>query len=258
MQILIGTHYTIISLDESKMNTHNLFSFIKSQFPLHQINQNSILLNYSKENHFKHLFLIKWIYSIHKKVNRWDSANLREVLIDRVEKPIKIMTKKDIESKNTIYLDVLEKSRLRVRLEHKNYRLFWELHSRFQKSIRNVSYQNDFFEISIDNQETKRNIKNIVEAQRIGEIDVSIRYNPSELDPFLHYEARDDSLSNALKILSADPNEPIDSIKKRYKKLLVRYHPDNVYQEGMEKINEYTEIFKNLQVSFDIVRMHRY
>lgn len=259
MQILIGTEYTTIAIDESKINTYNLFTFIKSQFPSHTINQNKIFLTYSAEEHFKHLFLLKWIYAIHKKVNKMEIENLRDVLINRIEKPIQIITKREINPKNTIILEVFGIDSIRFTFTQKNYQLFFELQYLFKKSIRKISYQNNFFEIDVVQNTTRDKINKLLETKGYKDIDLMFQYNESDLYLLLNEEKEVNHLLNkALSDLGSELYEDINTIKKRYKKLLVKYHPDNVYQEGTEKINEYTEIFKNLQVSFEIIQSQHF
>lgn len=254
MQILIGTHYTIISIDQSRMNTGHLFTFIKSQFATHKIDKNKIFLTYSKENHFKHLFLMKWIYTIHKNVTHCEIANLRDVLIGRIEKPIHIITKKEIEAVNMIFLYVIEGRRIRFIFEEKNYQLFWELQCKVKNYIYKISYPNNFFEMVIETENSKDQLRCLLEMDRILEMRVQFNYNESELSDLLQEKENDDRVEDAFRFLDSKPDEHIAIIKKRYKKLLVKFHPDNVYQEGSKKIDEYTEIFKNLQLSFEIIQ----
>lgn len=257
MQILMPPNCTLISIDESKIHTHHLFSFIKSQFSSHRIDNNTLYLDYSSENHFKHLFLIKWIYSIHKKVNRWDSIKLREVLINRIDKPIKIVTKQPINGKNIILIDMIAERCIRLRLQQKNYGLFLGIQSLFRHAVEMLSYPNHWIEIRIDDEITKNLLIDLIENQRIEHTDVVINHTLGDISKLFGEKEEETFIFNAFKNLKSAPDEPMDIIKKRYKKLLVQYHPDNVFQEGSEKINEYTEIFKNLQISFEIVQSCR-
>lgn len=256
MQILMGQEYTIVSINQSRMNTYHLLTFIKTQFSSFKIERDTVYLTYLKENHYKHLFLLKWIHSMYKKMHKNDIPNLRDVLIERLEKPLHIMIKNEIQAVHVIHLNVYEKNRVRFSLEAKNYRLFWGLHYTFKKNIYKVSYQNNFFDISVTDEITLDVLHDIIARTNIFEMDVIFKYRIEEMRRLVYQEETDDFIG-ALKALHSSPNDPINIIKKRYKKLLVHYHPDNVYTEGMEKINEYTEIFKNLQISFEIVQNQR-
>lgn len=256
MQILMGLEYTIVSLDQSRMNTYHLLSFIKTQFSSFKIERDTVFLTYLKENHYKHLFLLKWVHSMYKKMHKNDIPNLRDVLIERLEKPLHIMIKNDIQAVNVIHLNVYKNNRVCFSFESKNYRLFWGLHYTFKKSIYAVSYQNNFFDISVTDETSLDELHDIIEKSNIFEMEVIFKYRIEELRRLLFHKEADEFIG-ALKTLHSSPNDSIHIIKKRYKKLLVHYHPDNVYQEGIEKINEYTEIFKNLQISFEIVQNQR-
>lgn len=258
MQILMPPNCTLISIDESKIHTHHLFSFIKNQFSSHRIDNNALYLDYSSENHFKHLFLIKWIYSIHKKVNRWDSIKLREVLINRIDKPIKIVTKQPINPQCVILIDMISERCIRLRLQQKNYLVFWEIQSLFRHAIEMISFPNHCIEIRVGDELTKKLFIDFIETQRTKHTDVIINHTLGDISKLFGEKEEETCVFNAFKNLKSAPNEPMDIIKKRYKKLLVQYHPDNVFQEGIEKVHEYTEIFKNLQVSFEIVQSHHF
>ncbi len=116
-----------------------------------------------------------------------------------------------------------------------------------------VSYISNFFEINVEQESTKKELKRMLDMHRIVETDVFFKFKTDEISRLLYKNENDDFIG-ALKVLHSKPDENITTIRKRYKKLLVKYHPDNVYREGSEKIKEYTEIFKNLQLSFEIIQ----
>ncbi len=255
MQILMGPNHTLVYIDESRTSTYNLFQFIENQFSSYHIHNNHLLLHYSRENHYKHIFLIKWLYSMHKKVHNKDILNFKEVLVNRIEKPIKIITKKEIERVNTIALHIVN-DKIRFQLLEKNDKLLKGLIFRLKVDITKISYENDCFEISINADNVKTKIKDLLAHKQIDTMKILFQFDRNQLERAFEYKQENELLLDALKHLNSHQNEHFDVIKTRYKKLLIKYHPDNVYTDGFEKVKEYTVKFQTLQHSYELVRSY--
>jgi hypothetical protein len=253
----MGPHYTIIKVNESKISVYQIFSFIQNQFNSYHIHNNTIHLSYLKENHHKHLFLMKWLYSIHKKVHQKDIKHLKELLIGRIEKPIKIVTKQDVELSNGIYIEILNKDKIRFFLQSKNYRLYRIVTYKLERFIVEKSYPKHSFDIDLSIDDAKIKLKTFLKKKQFDIFTVTFIFDSKKmqdlLEPRLQKKEPNIPLLEALKLLDSEQNEPIEVIQKRYKKLLVKFHPDNVYSEGSKKIEEYTVIFQNLQYSYDFI-----
>lgn len=61
-------------------------------------------------------------------------------------------------------------------------------------------------------------------------------------------------LENAFKILGIDKNTPEREVKKAYRKLAVKYHPDKVSQLGKEFQKGAKEKFQKVQDAYEIVK----
>lgn len=255
MQILMGPQYTVVYIDESRISAYNLFYFIENQFSSYHINHNSLLLHYSQENHYKHIFLIKWLYSIHKKTHNNDILNFKEILVNRIEKPIKIITKKEIERINTIVLHIFN-DKIRFQLLEKNNKLLRELSLKFKEESIKTSYADNFCEIALNAQDIKSKIKAFLDYKQIGNIKIVFQFDKEKLKCIFESKQEDHLLLDALKLLNSHQNEHLTVIKMRYKKLLIKYHPDNVYTDGFEKVKEYTVKFQSLQHSYELIKSY--
>jgi DnaJ-domain-containing protein 1 len=258
MQILMGPHHTIIRIHDPKISTLNLFSFIKNHFPTYHIHHNHLLLTYTHEHHYKHLFLIKWLYSIHKKTAKKETAALKAALMNRVEKPIKIILKHEIEPRSLIRIRCYPDHRLRLSLDEPHNVVFHRLIEYFKEHLSAISSTEYGVELIIDSDSLKTKIKNLLEMREIEGIRLRFHYNKDQLDPLLapsqQSNPADERFYEALRLLECDPHENLDVIHKRYKKLLAAYHPDTVYALGEQKVREYTHIFQNLQYSFEVIK----
>ena len=66
---------------------------------------------------------------------------------------------------------------------------------------------------------------------------------------------RGDELEKSLKILGASANESFPEIKKKYRRLAMKHHPDKVQAQGVspELIAVSEARFKEIQHAYDIV-----
>ncbi|MFT6117984.1 MAG: DnaJ like chaperone protein, partial [Candidatus Azotimanducaceae bacterium] len=66
-------------------------------------------------------------------------------------------------------------------------------------------------------------------------------------------------LGRCYEILSSQPNDDLKSIKIKYRKLAMEYHPDRVQANGMspELALVAEEKFKEIQNAFDVIEKHK-
>ena len=254
MQILMGTACTVITIDNSKFNSSHFLSFITTQFASHNVSNDSIMLHYTFENHHKHLFLLKWITALYAKAHQYKMPNIKEVLINRIEKPIKIIAKNTMKPLNTVCISKLKNHCIRFTCKQKNRQLLLAFHVFFKKAIQKISYWDYYFDVDIQDEEIKKRVWDLIHATSFQQMELLFQYDAKVKALLQKKKQADQKYIRALQHLNSRADEDFLIIKKRYKQLLVRYHPDNVYQEGTKKVDEYTQIFKTLQHSFDVVK----
>ena len=180
MQILMGVNETIIRINNSKIYTENLVNFMQTQFSLYTQKQKSIIILYHNSEYHKRIYLMKWLYSMYVKISKVNMPNMKQLLINRIEKPIKIQ-----------FIDEIIKPK-------KTYS--YDKYKEIPK-------------------------KNLI----------------------------DNELKIAMNILDVNIYENKKTIKMKYKNLLKRYHPDNVFNESQVKIDTYTQKFQEIQASYSII-----
>jgi len=180
MQILMGANETIVRINNNKIYTQNLINFMQTQFSLYTQKQKSIVILYHINEYHKRIYLMKWLYSMYVKISKINIPNMKQLLIDRIEKPIKIQFIEEI----------------------------------FKAKKQTSSKEN--------NQTPKRKTK-------------------------------ENKLSIAMNLLNITELDSQKMMKKKYKKLLVKYHPDKVFHESQEKIEQYTKKFQEIQSSYLLV-----
>ena len=65
------------------------------------------------------------------------------------------------------------------------------------------------------------------------------------------------SSDNAYKILEIDKNAPVDAIKKAYRKMVKKYHPDKVIHLGKEHQEGAKEKFRQVQGAYEQIQKER-
>lgn len=250
----MAVNRTIVSIDDTKNKIQQLYTFINEHFNAYQIDRRTLFVEYSLENHHKHVFLLKWVYALYTKVHRKDDYKLRDALLNRIDKPIELMTKKEIVTLHSIMIHKNDSNLLTMTISPNNYHLISQLHQIFRHSILKISYMKSSLIIDAAHSNTLELLRNILQLEECAGVKISFVYDQLDMNNLLNQESNADEIYiNALFNLKSTPFEDLAIIKKRYRKLLREFHPDNVFHEGEEKINQYTTIFQNLQYSFSIV-----
>lgn len=67
------------------------------------------------------------------------------------------------------------------------------------------------------------------------------------------------NLDSAYSLLGVDSSVSDDDLKKAYKRLMLKYHPDRLASQGLtpEMINLYTEKAKDIQAAFEVIKKAR-
>ena len=252
MQILMGAHSTIITINESKVHTKNLINFIQTNLSSYTQYKNSITLKHSQQEHYERVFLLKWLYTLHTKVTKKNVPNLKELLVKRVDKPIKIEFKNRIEKQLCVNVNITKEGAIQLSLNRNDFYLFKDFESIIKKQLDIFCIKDRYIEIEAD-EDSNSKIKKMFSDERAKEHNVFFIYeDKNALDKLLNPKPIIDDFQNALTLLNSEKNDSIKSIKAQYKKLLKFYHPDNVFEQNSEK--EYTKKFQNIQNAYTIVK----
>lgn len=87
------------------------------------------------------------------------------------------------------------------------------------------------------------------------------KYKEGKYDENENNSRRSDNLSSkekfAYEILGVKTNASDEEVKKAYRTLVSKYHPDKVYALGDEAISQATETMKQINMAWDVVKMER-
>ena len=99
MQILLGANETIIKINSLSLKIDQIQSFIAQHFSQKQIKSNSIFIPAHNQDCHKRVFLLKWCYSIYSKKTNILLPQLKEQLVKRHKKSIRIILTTKIHTK---------------------------------------------------------------------------------------------------------------------------------------------------------------
>jgi len=91
MQILLGVNETIIKINSFSLKIDQIQNFIMQHFSKKQIESDSIFIPAHNQDCHKRVFLLKWCYSIYAKKTNIQLPQLKEQLVKRHKKPIRIV-----------------------------------------------------------------------------------------------------------------------------------------------------------------------
>jgi len=91
VQILLGTNETIIKINSLSLKIDQIQDFVMQHFSQKQIESNSIFIPAHNQDCHKRVFLLKWCYSIYAKKVNINLPQLKEQLVKRHRKPIRII-----------------------------------------------------------------------------------------------------------------------------------------------------------------------
>ena len=246
MQILLGASETVVKIRSKTVSIEYIQHFINNHFDNKILGTDTILIPESTKNPHKRVFLLKWLYTLYAKRTNNHIPKLKELLLNRQHKPIRIYLAQKIEYKIT-YL--IKENIIKLEISPKNIQI--------QKQIANyfsINYQNLSIELNNNN---KILLKKFLNPTTILNFTYQHIYDKEKVETLLsNEEQQKDSMqakiSQAYKIFGIHKiNKNI--LRKKYKKLAKKYHPDRVATHNMETINFYTKKFQDIVNAYELL-----
>lgn len=247
----MGAHLTLIKINESKIQTKNLLYFIQTSFTSYKRHEKQITINYKEQEYYKRVFLIKWLYNIYTKVTRQDIPKMKELLIKRIDKPIKIEFKNAIKKQINVNVEIMEKSLLRFSLNLFDACFLDELKSIVGKY---VAYSDDDTRgiiVDVGTNALKNDTKELLSNEKNL---LYIFSDKNEIFKSLEVLQIEDKLDDYFIVLNSTQDDSMKIITKRYKKLRKTYHPDNVFYQKDDAAQEYTKKFQLIQNAYNAIK----
>lgn len=254
MQILLGVQETIIRINSESIKIDFIQNFIDLHFTNRIIKDNMIFIPQAIDNNYHRKFLLKWLYALYTKKTNKFFPQLKELLLKRQNKPIKIFLKKSTTYKITY--SALNKYTICIKIIPFDHQIFLTIKQYFfnQLLVKGLSLH-----VKIQNDKEKQLLKNLLNSTKVIKTSHKDIYNKDDIDNLLKSEEKfilspyDKNLQNAHKVLGSSPYDDTTSLKKRYKKLAQQFHPDKYSTKNNEIIKLYTEKFQKILHAYTIL-----
>jgi len=249
MQILLGANETVVKIGSKSINIEYIQHFINGHFDNKILGKNIIFIPESMDNSHKRIFLLKWLYALYAKKTNNHIPKLKELLVNRQHKPIKIFLSQNITYK--ISYTISDKNCINIRVYPKNSELERRIANYFS-----IDYQNLI--IQIKNNDIKMLLKKFLNSTNIIKFKHIHIYDKEKFKRILTTENKKEENHIDSKILKACQIFEIYKydkkiLKKRYKSLAKKYHPDGVATQNLEMVKLYTQKFQNIIDAYEIL-----
>lgn len=249
MQILLGTNETIVKINSKDIKIDYIQHFINSNFKNSIIKNNYIFIPESSQHYYHRIFLLKWLYTLYAKRNNNYIPELKESLVNRQHKPIKIVFPKKIIHRITY--TVYNKETINIQIHPINSQIAYKLKT-FLSAKMTISLTH--LSVTLKTKEEKRLLKRFINSENIIDIAHLHIYDKQKMNDFFEGERRVKTLTyrdKAYIILGLTPNDDITALKKRYKKLAKQYHPDKANLGDKKEISLYTRKFQTILQAYE-------
>lgn len=254
MQIFLGVHETIIKINSKNIKIDYIQHFINSHFSEREISKNILYIPASKSESSHRIFLLKWLYTLYSKKTQIIMPQLKESLVARHTKPIKIVFPQELI--HTISWSVLDDSTLKITLQPANLQIALTIKHFFRVKINIFT---SHFTMKLHNQEQKDLLKDFIYTPDIIDVPHVHIFDKQSIQNFIQMTQESKYLSyleKAKLLLGSKPTDDEKRLKKRYKELAKEYHPDKAVNQSLEYIDLQTKKFQTILHAYTIVAEH--
>ena len=253
MQILLGAHETIIKVNSESTKIDYIQHFIHQNFNDVMISKKVLYIPASHNNPHYRVFLLKWLYALYVKRTKNDFFELKETLLNRHHKAIKILLTQEITYK--IIWNIIDAQNIAVKIEPYSHSIINILQAYFKTALHVTQTH---CSIHISSPKEKELVKKLLNSSEIISMKYKHIFNTNQMNEFLYVLSKKKKLhmtplQKAHKVLGALPNDDASTLKKRYKQLAKKYHPDKANSKDNEKVVLYTQKFQNILQAYEML-----
>ena len=260
MQILLGLNETIVKINSHSQRIDYIQHFINTHFLNRSIQNNIIYIPKSKDDSSSRAFLLKWLYTLYVKKTKNNLPQLKELLVTRQHKAIKIILQEKVIHR--IVYSVLDKQRVKVEILPLNNQLTRSIQTYLQVKMQ---YFKTHMIIYIHEEKEKILLKKLLCTKSLINIPHEHIYSKKAIENFLkekeeetktqerHISLHRNSLEDAHFILGSFPQDNVKILKKRYKKLAKVFHPDKIHNQDESSRLLYTKKFQNISNAYNLL-----
>jgi len=252
MQILLGVHETIVKINSDSIKIDYIQHYISTHFFNNKIQNNSILIPKSEEDSYHRVFLLKWLYALYSKKTKNDIPELKELLIKRQSKKIRIILKSKIIYK--LIYSVVDSTTLNIQITPANHHIANAIKKHL--GIQLILLSNSI-NIIIKSDLQKKLLQEFLNTKQLINVPHEHIFDKEKIHNFCTIGIKEKEVvlslvDKAHLVLGTSTRFDENSLKKQYKKLAKKFHPDMA--QDISTITLYTQKFQNIVNAYEILR----
>ncbi|MFA6137172.1 MAG: J domain-containing protein [Sulfurimonas sp.] len=264
MIITLEKNAIVLTPKNNSINLKPLLYYIDNSFKrVKHFSSSVVILNESSEE-IKKKYLLKWVYKIYEKNLPCPDSMFFQRLITSYMLPIQVITSNNnsVSQMATITIDQISTYEISVTCNQHQERLTQYFRLIFKDSM-TVGSQKSTFRITIATKAHLSLLKSILSRKEILNIPITFKahgLNFKRMHPEDTYTAEylyKEKLQKSYTILSISDESTAMEMKKNYRDMLKKYHPDIVYNQNDDLVKLYTRRFQVIQNAYEFVKEHR-
>lgn len=263
MIVTLKKNAIVLTPKNNSINLKPLLYFIDNNFLKVKYFSNCVVVSNENSEEIKKKYLLKWAYKIYEKNLPQKDSRFLQLLIASFSLPIHIVTPSNssVVSLTTITIGQISKNEVSVSVNQYQDKITQYFKLIFKDSMI-ATDDKSTFNIVIKTKAHLSLLKSILAKREI--LNISIAFVTHDLSfKRLHPEDTNsaeyiyrEKLKKSHIILSISDDSSESEIKKNYKNMLKKYHPDLVYSKDDDLVKLYTRRFQVIQHAYEIVRKH--
>lgn len=272
MKITISSKWLLVTVEKDSVYSSAISNFLVKNFQNCIKLPNTYILLSSKSELSKKKQLLLWITNVYKRLNPTTMPSYLKTIIKSYDLTLKLKIidnsnkrSQSISKYTTITLKRVDESdfiSLNLYPESSYVKHFIKLFFKNFKLYRNS--KNELL-LKLNSEDIILRVKELLNRRVILSFRVRFKYDlyiesiclakeraKKQQESLIEIE-----LGKSILLLESNIDDEFEIIRKRYLKLAKKYHPDSVFNESKELVDEYTKRFQDIQDAFSIVKSYR-
>jgi len=253
MKLLIESKTVTIKVSKENIHFKTLEHYIRKNFQRVLRTNSSLLLIHSSEEQVMRNYMLQWVKNLIKIDTDLQNHDKLPVKID-------FSNKNEIVHYLNIHIRLLQNKRLLLNLSEPNKKVVSRLLHYFNnENAREINNGKSIY-IEVKKASSLVKLKHLLLKKQIGNSNVLFVYVKSQMHRFIESLRETNELQNRLlqsyRLLGSTKNSDMSNIKRNYKQLLKKYHPDRVFATNPAAVNVYTEKFQQVQNAYETIQKY--
>ncbi|MDQ7045831.1 MAG: DnaJ domain-containing protein [Sulfurimonas sp.] len=249
MQILLGSQETIIKINSKSMSIDYIQDFISTHFLKRRIYKNTITIPASTQDVYHRKFLLKWLYTLYAKKTQNYLPALKERLVYRHAKAIKIMLPQQIIHK--LIYTLQDAKTIKIEIKPNNHKIAYLIKRELNIKMTLLAYT---IELNLEDESQKNSLKAFMYSTDTIDIPHQHIFSTKVFKAFFSPSRKSKSAEyNPYIVLGISQDDSMRTIKKRYKYLAKCHHPDMALVKDERTLSEHTKVFQSIRHAYEIV-----